>query len=242
MAETQNNVAVLHKKEWQTMTPVPTATVAGAIMIADQQGLSDYSLYMATNAIHYLYSHSQDSNLQITSGAFAVALAAGVCGTYHPWSVTYTASGGSTTTITVAAASFNINGSVVGKTVRFLSGTAANIGLERTITAILNDAGAGTITLTLDSAVTAVANNDTFKVSSRSFIVLNAGTLAATNYHKRFDMGTQAWSNLAVTGLPASWGTDGAMVTPALYGVSYDSGTAAGTSTTTTLDCTGKTW
>lgn len=242
MAEAQNNAALLNRKEWQTMMPALTTTAAASTVIADDTGNNNVALYMASNTVHYLYHHDEDDYSQIPSGAFAVALAAGACGTYHPWGTTKTATGGTTTTITVAAASFNITGIIVGKTVRFLTGTAANIGLERTVTAILNNGGAGTITITLGVALpSAVANLDTFASTSGSFFFLNAGTLAATNYFKRFDIETQVWSNLAVTGLSATWGTDGRMVTPSIYGTSYDTGTVT-SATGTTIDCTGKGW
>lgn len=242
MAETQNNVALLNRKEWQTMMPAPTTTAAASAVIADQSGNNNVALYMSSNTVHYLYHHDEDDYVQVPSGAFAVAIAAGACGTYHPWGTTKTATGGTTTTITVAAASFNITGIIVGKVVRFLTGTVANIGLERTVTGILNNAGTGTITITLGAALpSSVANNDTFASTSGSFFFLNAGTLAATNYFKRFDIETQVWTNLAITGLAATWGTDGAMVTPSIYGSSYDSGTAT-SATATTLACTGKGW
>lgn len=242
MAETQGNTALLHRKEWQTMMPALTATAAASAVIADNSGNNNIALYMATNAVHYLYHHDEDDWVQIPSSALAVALAAGACGTYHPWGTTKTANGGTTTTITVAAASFNITGLIVGKVVRFLTGTAANIGLERTVTNINNNAGTGTITITLGVALpSSVANNDTFASTSGSFFFLNAGTLAATNYFKRFDIETQVWSNLAITGLPATWGTDGKMVTPSIYGTSYDTGTVT-SATGTTIDCTGKGW
>lgn len=236
MAEAQNNIPLLHRKEWQTMMPAPVATGAGSFIVADDSGDQNFILYMATSTVHYLYNHAEDDWLQIPSGAFTVAIAAGSCGTYLPWSVTYTANGGSTSTITVAAASFNINGFVVGKIVEFLSGTAANIGQRRTILSINSDAGIGTITLTLDTPLAStVANTDTFRIKSGSFFVLNAGTLAATGYFKRFDIGTFVWTNLAVTGLPATWGTDGRLVSPYLgiANVSYDSGTASSGTTTT---------
>lgn len=242
MAEQQNNIPVLNRKEWQTMMPSPTATAAASFIIADDSGEQDFALYMATNTVHYLYSHSQDDWLPIPSGAFAVALAAGACGTYLPWSVPYTATGGTTSTITVSAAAFNINGFAVGKAIEFLTGTAANIGLRRTILSILTDSGIGTITLTLDSSINAVvANNDTFRIKSGSFFVLNAGTLAATNYFKRFDVGTMVWTNLAVTGLSATWGTDGKLVSPYLGNVAYDTGTATSGSATTLVVSTA-TW
>lgn len=240
--EAQNNVAMLHRKEWQTMMPTLTATAAGSFIIADDSSEQNVALYMATNALHYLYHHDEDDWVQIPSGGFAVALAAGTCGAYLPWSKAITANGGSTTTITVAAASFNLNGFVRGCIMEFLTGTAGNIGLRRTITEILTNVGVGTITLTLDSAVpSAVSNTDTFRIKSGSFFVLNAGTLAATNYFKRFDIATYSWSDLAITGLPATWGTDGKMVSPYIGNVAYDSGMATSGSATT-LVLTGRNW
>jgi len=242
MAEVQRNVPILNRKEWQSMMAAPTATVAAAFVIADNSGEQDFALYMASNTVHYLYNHKEDDWLQIPSGAFAVALSAGACGAYLPWSVAYTATGGTDTTVNVSAASFNINGFVIGKTIEFLTGTSANIGLRRTVLGILTDSGTGTITITLDIALpSAVANADTFRIKSGSFFVLNAGTLAATNYFKRFDMGTLVWTNLAVTGLPATWGTDGKLVSPYLGTVSYDSGTATSGSSTTLVK-TGAGW
>lgn len=242
MAETQNNIPILHRKEWQTMTPAITATAAGSFVVADDSSEQNVALYIATNTVHYLYHHNEDDWVQIPSGGFAVALAAGACGTYLPWSTAVTANGGSTTTITVLASSFNLNGFVRGCIVEFLTGTAGNIGVRRTITEILTNAGTGNIVLTLDSAVPSpVANADTFKIKSGSFFVLNAGTLAATNYFKRFDVATFTWTNLAVTGLPATWGTDGKMVSPYIGNVAYDSGTATSGSSTT-LVLSGRTW
>ena len=224
------------------MMPALTNTAAASMVLADNDGVHNLALYMASNTVHYLYHHDEDDYVQITSGAFAVALAAGACGTFHPWSVTYTANGGSTTTVTVAAASFNLTGAVIGETIRFLTGTALNVGLERTITHINSEAGIGTITLTLSAPLPAsAATSDTFRISSGSFFVLNAGTLAATNYFKRFDIATTAWSNIGVTGLPATWGTDGKMVTSSAFGVSYDSGTATSGSSTTLVEST-RTW
>lgn len=235
--ETQNNVPLLHKKMWQTLDPVDAATAAGSMVIADPLGLNNIALYIVSNTVHYLYHHDEEMFAPITSGAFAVAIAAGACGAYHPWSKNFAANGGSTTTVTVAAATHNLNGFVNGCTIEFLTGTAGNIGLRRTITNILTNAGTGNITLYLDSAVTSsVANADTFRVASGSFFVLNAGTLVATNYHKRFDLATLTWTDLAITGLPATWGTDGKMVIPYCLNEAYDSGTATSGSATTLVN------
>jgi len=242
MAETQNNKRMLHRKEWQTMMPAPTVTAAGAIVINDNANLTRFSLYVISATVHYLYDHEEDDWIPIASGAFGTAMAAGACGTYACWGAAITATGGSTTTINVNVALFNINGFAIGKTIEFLTGTAANIGLRRTITAINHPGTAtGTVTLTLSAAVTSVANNDTFRIASGVFYVLLPGTLTATSFRK-YDIALGTWASCTNTGLPATWGTDARMVSPCMSTISYDSGTAAISSSTTQLDCTGKTW
>lgn len=241
MAETQNNVALLHRKEWQTMTPTITNSGIGTIVISDQSGNDNVSLVSNSGTVHYLYHHDEDDYVQIASGAFGGTWVAGACGVYYPWGITVTATGGTTTTVTVASASFNLNGFVLNQTIEFLSGSATNIGLRRTITAI-NTLGVGTITLTLDSAVNAVvANNDTFRISSGSFFVMSSGTLAA-NCWKRYDKATGTWTDRAFATGGSTNGTDARVVTPCIHGTTYDSGTATSASNTTTLVDTTKAW
>jgi len=240
MAETQNNKSLLNRKEWQTMMPTITASAIGTIVVADPSGNDNTCLVLNSGTVHYLYHHDEDDFVQIPSGAFGGTWVAGVCGVYYAWSLTYTANGGTTSTVTVSASSFNLNGYVVGKTIEFLSGTASNIGLRRTITAI-NTIGSGTITLTLDAPVTgAVANSDTFRVASGSFFVMSSGTLAV-NCWKRFDKGTLTWTDRAFATGGTTNGTDARVISPYLLNVSYDSSTATSGSTTT-LNDTGQNW
>lgn len=240
MAEAQNNVPLLNRKEWQTMMPPIVTTAAGSFVAADQAELANYSLFMVSGTVHYLYDHANDDWLPITSGAFAGTFVAGACGVYHPWSVTFTATGGTTTSVDVAAATSNISGLVVGAEIEFLSGTAANLGQRRTITDIEILAGAGTTRIIFNAAPGTVVNTDTFRISSGSFFVLATGTLATGSF-KRWDIATAAWSNLSITTLPATWGTDGRMVTPAILDTFYDSGTASAGGATTLTDGT-KAW
>lgn len=223
------------------MTPAPTTTAAGGFVISGTSANRRYALYIASATVHYLYDHNNDDWQPIASGALAGTFGAGACGAHLSWSIPFTATGGTTTTITVNSATHNINGNVVGDDVEFLTGTAANIGLRRTITAIKTNIGTGTITITFGVALpSVVANNDTFRCSSGSFFVLCAGTLASGSF-RRYDIATGAWSTLTITGLPATWGTDGRLVSPYIRHDSYDSGTATSGSSTT-LVCTGKGW
>lgn len=241
MAEAQNNKPILNRKEWQTMTPPVAVTAAGSFVISGTSANRRYALYVNNATTHYLYDHNEDDWLPIASGALAGTFGAGSCGAHLAWSIPFTATGGSTTTVTVNSATYNINGNVVGDDIEFLTGTAGNIGLRRTITSLKTNIGTGTATITFSPAVTStVANNDTFRMSSGSFFVLCSGTLAAGSF-RRFDLATMSWSTLANTGLPATWGTDGRMVSPYVKGDIYDSGTATSGSATT-LVCTGKGW
>lgn len=241
MAEAQNNDRILHRKEWQTMTPADTATAAAAFVVNDNQNESRFVLYVLSATVHYLYDHEEDAWIPIASGAFSPAITAGACGCYSDWSPTYTATGGSTTTITVALSTHNINNYVVGKYVEFLSGTAANLGQRRQITNVFTTGVAGsTITLTIAAAPASVVNTDTFRVNSGSFFVFTSGVLATS--FKRFDIATMSWgSALSITGLAATFGTDGRMVTTGIYDVTYDSGTASAGAATTLTDSS-KSW
>jgi len=242
MAETQNNVKMLHRKEWQTMTPAPVATTAGAFMITDHNSHCNHAMFVSSATVHYLYHHDEDSWVQIPSGALAGVFGAGACGLYLPWSITYTANGGSTTTVQVAAATHNLNGYVRGETIELLSAGIAT-GYRATITDIMHDAGSTNTTLTLDTTLpTAILNNHTFRITSGSYFVLNAYATLAANVWKRFDVGTLAWqAGLQTTGLPAAWASDGKLVTAYRLETPYATGTADIVSATS-IGVTTKNW
>lgn len=241
MAEAQNNVPTLHRKEWQTMCPLPAASAIGTIMVFSKNGANNVSMLLQSATAQYLYHHDEDAFIPIASGAFGGTWVAGVTGVYHPWSKTYTATGGSTSTVTVAASSFNINGFARGAVIEFLSGTAGNIGTRTTITEILTNAGQGTITLTLADAVTSVANNDTFRLNTGRFFIMSSGTLAAKCF-QYFDVGTLSWTDLAYATGGTTNGTDARLVVPYTMVDIFDTGTGTSASNTTTLVDTTKNW
>lgn len=230
---TQNNKPLLHRKEWQFMTPAPVASAAAAFFAVDPNNLNNLALYVTSSTSAYLYHHDEDAWVQVQSPALAGTFGAGACGIASRWSNTVTANGGSTTTATTAA---TITGLCIGRTVRFLTG--ANAGSEATITGAIIVPG-GTSTIQFAALGAAVANTDTFVVDTGVFFVLGAGTLAAGSF-RSYDTLTGTWTSLTITGLPATWGADGAMTCTS--GVSqFASGTAtAGAGTTLTNSA--KTW
>lgn len=237
MTITNRAVPLLHRKEWQMMTPAPVATAAGSFVIHDGADLDNLALLVASATVHYLYHHDEDAWVQIPSGALAGTFGAGACGARLRWSAPVTANGGTTTTITTTAA---ITSLAIGRTVRMLTGTAANVGQERTVASVLITPG-GTSTMTVTPALpAAVAASDTCAVDVGRFAVLSAGTLAAGSF-KLFDPLTMTWGgNLSITGLPATWGTDGKMVATTSH-ETYATGTATA-GDATHLNEVGKTW
>jgi hypothetical protein len=125
----------------------------------------------------------------------------------------------------------------IGKTVRFLTG--ANAGTEATITGAIITPG-GTSTIQFAALGSAVANTDTFVIDTGTFVLMNAGTIAA-GIVKSYDALTGTWTSLATTNLPATWGTDGRLVATPSNDI-FATGTSSGTNTSTTLNNTGKTW
>lgn len=236
MPPTNRNLPVLDRKEFQMMTPAPTATTAGAFVVAPGSGYRDNVMFVSSVTVQYLYSHNEDSWIQIPSAGLAGTFGAGACGAYTPWSITYTANGGSTTTVTVAAATHNITGEVRGDTIEFISAGTAT-GQRRKITAISNPAGAGTITIQFDHPVnTAILSTHTFRVTSGRFFLMSAGTTAAGMW-KVFDVATRAWqANLSTTNLPGTWGTDGKAVSTTRVATVMANGTATSGSSTTIVD------
>jgi hypothetical protein len=239
MAVINKNLPVLDRKEWGMMTPAPVTTAAAMFVIPAGSGYPDLSMYITSNTVAYLYSHAEDGWTQIPSPALAGTFGAGACGAYSAWSQTFTATGGSTTTVTVAAATFNLTAAhVVGSTIEFLSAGTAT-GQRRVVKAVDNRGGAGTITLLLDYAVaTAILNTHTFRLSSGRFFVMGAGTTASGSW-KAFDVATQTWlASLQTTGLPATNGTDSKCIWSGRPPGVLANGLATAGSTTTLTDST----
>ena len=243
MPITNKLVRTLHSKQWQPMTITPFNSSAGTIWVSDQTGDSNVSLVSNSATSHYLYFHDEDALTQIPPASFAGSWGAGACGIYHPWSINYTANGGSTTTVTVLASTHNITGFARGSTIEFIS-SSTNSGLRRTVTDVITNAGSGNITLVLDSAVpTAVLNTHTFRLTTGRFYVMSTGTVAAGSW-KVFDLATFTWqANLATANLAGSWGTDGRVV--CAYALGARSNVTTGTATAgagTSLTDTTKAW
>lgn len=183
----------------QITSNAPVSSAANMFVVNDPTGRSPIMMYVTSGTVVHLYR--PDGWNQIPSPALAT-FGAGACGVFFPWSFTYTANGGSTTTATVLASTHNIMGVAVGETIEFLA-SGTNNGLRRVITGVINNAGTGTITIQWSAPVaTAVLNTHTFRISTGQIYVFGGGTTAAGTF-KSYDIATRAWSgNLTVTGVP----------------------------------------
>jgi hypothetical protein len=224
------------------MTPAPLTTTAGAF-IASSRHFRQQQLYVTSNTTAFLYRPEEDGFVAIASPALAGTFGAGACGVATGFSVgtavaaSLTATGGTTTTLVTNQP---LARDLRGYSVQILTGP--NAGETKIIAS--NTIGANaTITFTAASGA-AFSSANTYRLLTPTWCVLGAGTLAAASFRK-YDFATNTWTTLAITGLPATIGTDGKLIsTPSRMDTDYlvfETATATGGSTTTVVNA-GRSW
>jgi hypothetical protein len=244
MPTTNGNRKILDIKRWEFLTPSPNSTAAATFIVSSRHHRQQ-QLHVLSNTAANLYNPSEDGWIALPSPALAGTFGAGACGVAGSFSTgttvgasSLTATAGNTTSITTNQ---NLQRELRGYLVYFVGGTNAG----RTKTIASNTIGANSV-ITFSGAAEAVAFDATsqYRIKAPVFYVLGAGTLAAGSFRK-YDFGTNTWTTLAITGLPASIGTDGRLVsTPAWIDSGFKS-FATGTATAgaaTTLTNSAKTW
>lgn len=71
MAITNKNKRLLHRKEWQMMTPLPANTGAGAFTIKDPMGIRKTALFVLSATVQYRYDIEEDAFALIPNMALA---------------------------------------------------------------------------------------------------------------------------------------------------------------------------
>ena len=243
MPTTNGNRKILDLKRWEYVTTAPLATQGGACL-ASSRHYRQQQLYLRSNIEAYLYNPSEDGFIQITSPALAGTFgggAAAVAGAYSTGTTTgaftLTATGGSTTTLITNQ---NLARDLRGYSIQLVGGPGA--GDTRTIAS--NTIGANatiTVTSAFSSAPTA---STTYRLITPVWYVVGAGTLA-TNSFKKYDYATNTWTTLTQTGLAATLGNDGRLITTPSWMdndyLNFASGTATAGAATTLTD-SGKSW
>jgi hypothetical protein len=241
MPTTNGNRKILDLKRWEYCTPPPQATAANHFIISSRHFRQQQLLLSSTTAAH-MYNPNEDGWVQLPSPALAT-FAAGACGVGGSFSTgstagaaSLTATGGSTSTIVTNQ---TLARDLRGYSVHILAGPNAGVTLE-----ILSNTIGATATITVATQANAFSGSTVYRLMTPNFFVFGGGTLAAGTF-KRYDFATNTWVTLANTGLPASFGTDGRLVsTPSWIDTGYKA-FATGTATAggaSTLTNSAKAW
>ena len=241
MPTTNGTRKILDLKRWEYCTPPPQATAANHFIISSRHFRQQQLLVSATTGAH-MYNPNEDGWVQLPSPALAT-FAAGACGVGGSFSTgstagaaSLTATGGSTSTIVTNQ---TLARDLRGYSVQILAGPNAGVTLE-----ILSNTIGATATITVATQANAFSASTVYRLMTPVFFAFGGGTLAAGSF-KRYDFATNTWVTLANTGLPASFGTDGRLVsTPSWLDTGYKA-FATGTATAggaSTLTNSAKAW
>ena len=234
MATTVNLRKLLHRKAWETITPMPSSTNAGSFVAAYKNSLgtngNDFVYYV--NGVSGIYNYNSDNDgwMQVPNSGIAGSYTSGACGESVPMGMlggaaTNTATAGTTTTITTNR---TIVKNISGVAIRVVAGTG--IGYSGTVSAVVLGANS-VLTVTPANGVAFDATTQ-FQVFSGSLWFFNSGTSAVG--FSVYDRATNAWTAKSVTNLPTSFGTDGQLVsTPSDEAFLSGTATAGAASTLT---------
>lgn len=244
MPTTNGNRRLLDLKRWEFLTPLPAATAAAQFIVSSRH-YRQQQMLVQTNTAALIYNPFEDGWINLPSPALAGTFGAGACGVAGAMSIgttvaaaSLTATAGTTTGITTNQ---NLQRDLRGYSVQFVGGT--NAGRLKTIAS--NTIGASSV-ITFEGAAEAVAFDATsaYRLVTPVYYILGAGTLAAGSFRK-YCFATNTWTTLAITGLAATIGTDGKLIsTPSWLDTGFKS-FATGTATAggaSTLTNTAKNW
>lgn len=235
---TSNLRKLLDLKMWQAISP-SSVTNAATHVVAESSGPDQTAYYVGASTQVLYYDPNEDAWATLPSPALG-SFAAGATAKWHWSGPTGTAAAGSTsttlnTTLTILGNLTARNG--LNFRVRITGGTGA--GQERLIDSATLGANS-VITVTSAWSVTP-DNTSTFALYTGRLWIMGGGTLAAGSL-KYWDYATATWSgNLSITGLPASFGTEGVLVAPHSISGPTFTGTATSGSATTLVN-SAKTW
>lgn len=241
MPTTNGNRKILDLKRWEFCTPCPVTTAAGNF-IASSRNYRQQQLLMSSTTVAYMYNPSEDGWIQLPSPALAGTLAAGASGTATAFS-TGTAIAASLTATAGTVSSITTNQTLArdlrGYSIHILSGPNSG----STLPIVSNTIGTNAV-ISVATQSTAFTNANTFRLVTPTWYVVGSGTLAAGSFRK-YDFATNTWTSLSNTGLPATIGTDGKLIsTPSWIDEGYipfSTGSVTSATGTTLVDST-KAW
>lgn len=229
MATTNGNRKILDLKKWEFCTPGPAVTGAGHF-IASSRHFRQRQLLVQSNTAAYLYLPEEDGFVSLPSPALSGTFGAGACSVAGAWSTGTTVAASSLTATAGTTQSITTNQTLSvdlrGYKVHILAGP--NAGETKEIAS--NTIGANAVITFTTASGSAFSASTVYRLCTPVWYVLGAGTFAAGSF-KKYDYATNTWTTLSNTGLPASLGTDGKLVsTPSWMGsdyLSFATGTAS---------------
>lgn len=243
MPTTNGNRKILDLKRWEFCSPAPFSSAASVPIISSRHFRQQQLAVVSTTAA-WMYNPNEDGWIALPSPALATATT-GLCGVAAGFSTGATAGAAALTATAGTTTSITTNQTLArdlrGYSVQFVGGT--NAGRVKVIAS--NTIGANAV-ITFEGAAEAVAFDATsqYRLMTPNFFVFGGGTLAAGSF-KRYDFATNSWVTLANTGLPASFGTDGRLVSTPSWVFDGIKAFATGTATAgaaSTLTNSAKAW
>ena len=232
MATTVNLRKLLDRKQWEMVNYAPASSASGSFIVSSN--LEDqFQYFFVSAAVIYKYDPYEDAWTQIPASGAAGTFGPGSCGCRHPYGPTGTATAGTTTTVTT---NLTLTRDLRGYKIRITAGT--NAGEERTIAS--NTIGANAVITVSSPFTSAITVSSVYQLMTGRIWFINAGTLAAGSF-KFYDYATNTWTNGTQTGLPATIGTDGRLISTPGYVTDFAVGTAT-SATSTTLVNSAKAW
>jgi hypothetical protein len=232
---------ILDASRWEYMTPAPVATGAATFVVSSRH-FEQRQLYVTSNTVAYLLKPGTNGWVQVPSPALAGTFGAGACGVAGGFSTGTTVAAASLTATAGTNISITTNQTLAcelrGYSVHILSGP--NAGETKVIER--NTIGSNAVITFTAASGSAFSASTVYRLITPVWYVLGAGTLATGSFRK-YDLATNTWTSLTITGLPATVGTDGRLVsTPSWMDDGYlahDTGTATSATATTLVDSGG---
>lgn len=235
MTLTLNLRKILDRKQWEPVSLCPSGTATAAFTV--KSNLTDqYIYYFVSLATIYQYDPKEDGWTLIPTSGAGGTFQAGSCGTFVSKRPQGTATGGSTTTLNT---NLTAGRDMRGYKILITGGPGA--GDIKTIAS--NTIGANSVITITDTFSATITSSSTYILVTGMVYFWNSGTMSASSF-RVYDVFLNTWSSLSVTSGPASWATDGKIVSTDTYGeypVTFASGTATAGGATT-LTNSGKAW
>lgn len=231
---------LLHARPWIQKAPHINATAYSGGPMRSMRTFDQRMYHLVSQASMCVYNPFNDGWANCVAPALGT-FAVGACAEGSAIGPSGTATAGSTTTLNT---NLTIVSDLRGYEILITGGPGA--GDVRTIAS--NSIGANSV-ITVSSGTpfsAAITAATTYTLRTGSLYLFGAGTLGATSFRK-YDYATATLSNLSITGLPASWGTDGHLIgTPSIISrglvTSNATGQANAVGGASTLINTTKTW